>query len=139
MESLRSAQKTGSGIIKTMNESTRKLSSKSTDFTQANWGSVTSDYATSISLNLRTREKFALVVKEASVFVKNSRRGDSKSTVPSYLENAEPPGERALLLEASDDDSVSSDNDCSNDGENNPIGAGDEGGDSDTEGDGEDY
>ena len=106
MDSLKSAQKSGSGIIKVVNESTGKTSGKSTDFNQANWSSVTTEYFTSIAANFRGKaDKFKSLLKEAAIFVqgRNSRCGDSKS-VPSNLDNGISLGECALLIEESEDE-----------------------------------
>jgi hypothetical protein len=106
MNSLKSAPKTGTGIIKVVNDSTGKTSGKSTDFNQANWSSVTSEYLASITANFRGKtDKFESLVKEAATYVqgKNSRRGNSSST-PSNLDDGISLGERALLIEESGDE-----------------------------------
>ncbi|KAI0245149.1 hypothetical protein BJV78DRAFT_1159027 [Lactifluus subvellereus] len=53
LDSLKLAQRSSStsGIIKLINKSTGKKSGKSTDFTQANWASVTMEYLSSINSN----------------------------------------------------------------------------------------
>lgn len=112
MDSLKSAPKSGSGIIKARNESTGKTSGKSTDFTQANWSSITADYYSSIVANFKKAGKFESLVEEAGAFVqaKNSQR-DLKSEP----DDAIPRGERALLLEESgDEDEESGDDDEEN-------------------------
>jgi hypothetical protein len=101
LDSLKSAQKSSSGIIKLMNKSTGKRSGKSTNFTQANWASVTAEYFSSIKTNFRNVNKFNRIMEEANAFVKSNRHGDSK-TVPSSLNDTEPLGERALLIDNSD-------------------------------------
>jgi hypothetical protein len=101
LDSLKSAQKSSSGIIKLVNKLTGKRSGKSTDFTQANWASVTAEYFSSIKTNFRDVNKFNRIVEEVNAFVKSSRHGDSK-TVPSSLNDTEPLGECALLIDDSD-------------------------------------
>ena len=109
MDSLKSAPKAGTGIIKVVNDSTGKTSGKSTDFNQANWSSVTSEYLASITANFcgksRKTDKFESLVKEAATYVqgKNSQRGNTSST-PSNLDDGIPLGERALLIEESGDE-----------------------------------
>ncbi len=104
MDSLMSVLKTGSGIIKVVNNLTGKTSGKSTDFNQANWSSVTSEYFTSITANFQGKtDKFERLVEEAATFVQgNARCGNSLST-PSNLDDGISLGERALLVEESGD------------------------------------
>ena len=107
MDSLKLAPKYGSGIIKVVNESTGKTldSGKSTDFNQANWSSVTTEYFTSITANFHGKaDKFESLVKEATIFVqgRNSRCGDLKS-VPSNHDDDISLGEHALLIEESEE------------------------------------
>jgi len=106
MDSLKSAPKSGSGIIRVVNDSTGKTSGKSTDFNQANWSSVTSEYLASITANFQGKpKKFESLVKEAATFIqsKNSQCGNLSST-PSNLDDVISLGERALLIEESGDD-----------------------------------
>jgi len=100
MDSLKSTLKSGSGIIRARNESTGKTSGKSTNFTQANWSTITTNFYTSIVNIFHDDNKFESLVKEAGAFVqaKNAQRGDSKSEP-----DAIPRGEHALLVEESGD------------------------------------
>ena len=112
MNSLKSAPKTGSGIIRVVNDSTGKTSGRSTNFNQANWSSITSEYLASIMANFQGKQdKFESLVKEAATFVqgKNSRRGNSSST-PSNLDDGISLGERALLIEESEDEDKDDEN-----------------------------
>ena len=112
MDSLKSAPKSGSGIIKLVNDLTGKSSGKFTDFNQANWSSVTSEYLASITSNFCGKaNKFESLVKEAATFIqgKNSRRGDSEGVTPSNLDDGISLGGRALLVEDSGDDDEEND------------------------------
>ncbi len=107
MNSVKSAPKSGSGIIKLVNDLTGKISGRFTDFNQANWSSITSEYLASITSNFRGKEdKFESLVKEAATFFqgKNSQCGDSKSVPPSNLDDGHSLGERTLLIEDSGDE-----------------------------------
>ena len=107
MNSLKSTPKAGSGIIRVVNDSTGKTSGKFTDFNQANWSSITTEYLASITTNFRGKtDKFESLVKEAATFIqgKNSRRGNP-SSMPSNPDNAGISlGECALLIESGDED-----------------------------------
>jgi hypothetical protein len=72
LDSLKSAQKSSSGIIKLVNKSTGKKSGKATDFTQANWASITTEYFSSIKTNFHNVNKFNRIIEEANVFIKSN-------------------------------------------------------------------
>jgi hypothetical protein len=101
------ASLSGSGIIKVINKESGKPSGRSTDFAQANWANATAEYLASLDANFRNDAKFDNLVNAAKAFVASNRRGDSKS--PLILlddDDAEAPGERALLVEDLDSDDL---------------------------------
>jgi hypothetical protein len=95
------AKKRSSAIIKTVNKTTGKESSKLTDFNQANWATVTSGYLSSIKKTLSSPAKFDAIINAAKSFIKaTSRTGDTTNTNTSTGE--QDLDERAFLC---DDDS----------------------------------
>ena len=94
------AKKRSSAIIKTINKATGKESTKTTDFNQANWATITNGYLSSIkkAFTGRNASKFDDTINEAKSFLKaTSRAGDSNNTSAKQEMD-----ERALLC---DDDS----------------------------------
>jgi lysozyme family protein len=72
------AKKRSSAIIKTINKATGKESTKTTDFNQANWATITNGYLSSIKKALSSPSKFNPIIDAAKRFVKaTSRIGDT--------------------------------------------------------------
>jgi hypothetical protein len=72
------AKKRPSAIIKTINKATGKESTKTTDFNQANWATITTGYLSSIKKTLSSASKFNEIVNAAKSFMKiTSRTGDT--------------------------------------------------------------
>jgi hypothetical protein len=90
--------KRSSPIIKTVNKVTGKESTKSTDFNQTNWGTITSGYLSSIKKNLSDGKKFDAIIKDAMGFAKVNQRGESTATSSTIPEH-EMANERAFLAD----------------------------------------
>ncbi|KAI0245227.1 hypothetical protein BJV78DRAFT_1356894 [Lactifluus subvellereus] len=114
LDSLKLAQRSSSasGIIKLINKSTGKKLGKSTDFTQANWASVTMEYLSSINSNFRDVRRLDHLMKEAAVFVKSSRCGDLKTPLDDTEAQV---GGRALLVDDTTDDDADLEDDLDDD------------------------
>jgi hypothetical protein len=95
------AKKRSSPIIKTINKSTGKESTKLTDFNQANWAAITNGYLSSIKKALTSESKYKPIIEAAKKLMKaTSRTGESYVTTGVEQEI----DERAFLR---DDDSDS--------------------------------
>lgn len=90
------AKKSPSPIIKVVNVSTQRKSTRSTDFNQANWGSATTGYIQSIKS--LTANKFDAIITEAMKASKLTQRNKAAT----MLSDNEELDERAVLC---DDDS----------------------------------
>jgi hypothetical protein len=95
------AKKRSSAIIKTVNNATGKESTKTTDFNQANWATITNGYLTSMKKTLSPASNFDVIINAAKTFLKStSRAGDTKTSA----EGDTLVDERALLCDDPDSD-----------------------------------
>jgi hypothetical protein len=95
------ARKRSSPILKLVNKATGKESTRTTDFNQSNWGTVTSSYILSIKKALASDIKFGAIITDARSFAKVSQRGDATATTTTGLE--EEYDERAQLCDDESD------------------------------------
>ena len=63
------ASPSGSGIIKVVNKESGKVSTKSTDFTQANWAAATDEYVAALEKNFRDDAKFEKLIDAAKALM----------------------------------------------------------------------
>ena len=99
------AKKRSSAIIKTINKATGKESSKTTDFNQANWATVTDSYLLSIKKALSSESKFDLIINAAKSFLKiTTWTGDTTAFNDTSAEQNM--DERAFLCDDPDSDWV---------------------------------
>ena len=97
------AGKRSTTFIKTVNKMTGKESMKASNFNQANWGAVMSDYLSSIKKNLSGSKKFDNIIQEAMSFAKLCWWGESTATSSTAPEH-EVGNERVLLADDSNED-----------------------------------
>ena len=92
--------------MKVVNKATGKESTRTTDFNQANWGTITSGYILSIQKNLSNDIKFDGVIADVQKFAKaNTQCGDSATALPSSAPEQEFDEHTQLCDDESNDDS----------------------------------
>jgi hypothetical protein len=91
------------GVLKTLNKRSGKLSTKPNAFSDPNWGSACRKYLITINENLRPAS-LTKILDLAQEHLKPPRRGTSTTTATGLVEENMHVDERALLIDVSDDE-----------------------------------
>lgn len=92
-------------LPKTLNLSSGKTSTRTTEFSDTAWGKASRGYAA--SARKLKKAKFAAVIKGAEVFMKTRVRGKTSATSTTEVIDVDVDEERAGLITISDSDSES--------------------------------